>query len=167
MARAFSLEVAQSSGGLAATLVRGLTAEGEIPSLRITDWKSYTIQPEYMAAGVQLHALALQEVAGVCGLPAARVPGAAAAGPGHREAFRQFVALTVQPLGRILKAEVSRVLERPVRLRHHDLASADVAARARAFKALIDRKRDAVELRSVGTGESDPRKGAVSHSVGL
>ena len=91
------LAVAQSSGGLAATLVRGLTAEGDIPSLRIipqpfgqsqtaadsirgavstgleagsarddgerrrvpedrraplTDWKSYTIQPEYMAAGV-------------------------------------------------------------------------------------------------------------------
>ena len=139
------LEVAQSSGGLASTLVRGLTAEGEIPSLRIipqpfgqsqtaadsiraavnsglrlalpettasgggsgrssaplTDWKSYTLQPEYMAAGVQLHALALQETAGVCGLPAPMVPGAAAAGPAWREAFRQFVALTVQPLGRI------------------------------------------------------------------
>ena len=114
------LEVAQSSGALAGTLVRGLTAEGEIPSLRIipqpfgqsqtaadsiraavnsglrlalpettaagggagrssaplTDWKSYTIQPEYAAAGVELHALALQETAGVCGLPAAMVPGA-------------------------------------------------------------------------------------------
>ena len=176
------LAVAQSSGGLAATLVRGLTAEGEIPSLRIipqpfgqsqtaadsiraavstglrlalpettasgggagrssaplTDWKSYTIQPEYMAAGVQLHALALQETAGVCGLPAAMVPGSAAAGPAHREAFRQFVALTVQPLGRILESEVSRVLERPVRLLHHQLASADVASKARAFKSLVE-----------------------------
>ena len=176
------LAVAESSGGLAATLVRGLTAEGEIPSLRIipqpfgqsqtaadsirgavstglrlalpettasgggagrssaplTDWKAYTIQPEYMAAGVLLHALALQETAGVCGLPAPMVPGSAAAGPAHREAFRQFVALTVQPLGRILEAEVSRVLERPVRLTHNQLASADVASRARAFKALVE-----------------------------
>ena len=71
-------------------------------SAPLTDWKSYTIQPEYAAAGVELHALALQETAGVCGLPAAMVPGADAAGPAHREAFRQFVALTVQPLGRIL-----------------------------------------------------------------
>ena len=176
------LAVAQASGGLAASLVHALTAEGEIPSLRIipqpfgqsqtaadsiraavnsglrlalpettaagggagrssaplTDWKSYTIQPEYAAAGVELHALALQETAGVCGLPAAMVPGADAAGPAHREAFRQFVALTVQPLGRILEAEVSRVLERPVRLMHHQLASADVASKARAFKALVE-----------------------------
>ncbi len=91
-----------------------------------------------MAAGVLLHALALQETAGVCGLPAPMVPGSAAAGPAHREAFRQFVALTVQPLGRILEAEVSRVLERPVRLLHHQLASADVASKARAFKALVE-----------------------------
>ena len=176
------LAVAQASGGLAASLVHALTAEGEVPSLRIipqpfgqsqpaadsiraavntglrlalpettasgggagrssaplTDWKSYTIQPEYMAAGVDLHALALQETAGVCGLPAPMVPGSAAAGPAHREAFRQFVALTVQPLGRILEAEVSRVLERPVRLTHNQLASADVASRARAFKALVE-----------------------------
>ena len=181
------LAVAESSGGLAATLVRGLTAEGEIPSLTnhsstvwtisdrsrqhqgqpsivafgwpyqrrrraaggqgdssapLTDWKSYTIQPEYMAAGVLLHALALQETAGVCGLPAPMVPGSAAAGPAHREAFRQFVALTVQPLGRILEAEVSRVLERPVRLLHHQLASADVASKARAFKALVENEID-------------------------
>ena len=176
------LAVAQSSGGLAATLVHALSAEGEVPSLRIipqpfgqsqtaadsirgavstglrlalpettasgggagrssaplTDWKSYTIQPEYMTGGVELHALALQETAGVCGLPSAMVPGADAAGPAVREAFRQFVALTVQPLGRILEAEVSRVLERPVRLQHHQLASADVASRARAYKALIE-----------------------------
>ena len=172
------LAVAQSSG----TLVHALSAEGEVPSLRIipqpfgqsqtaadsirgavstglrlalpettasgggagrssaplTDWKSYTIQPEYMTGGVELHALALQETAGVCGLPSAMVPGADATGPAAREAFRQFVALTVQPLGRILEAEVSRVLERPVRLQHHQLASADVASRARAYKALIE-----------------------------
>ena len=176
------LEVAQSSGGLAATLVHALTSEGEVPITRIipqpqgdsqttadsirqaiktglrlalpetvaagggagrasaplTDWKPYRLGPEYMTGGVELHALALQETAGVCGLPAAMVPGADAAGPAHREAFRQFVALTVQPLGRILEAEVSRVLERPVRLQHHQLASADVASRARAYKALIE-----------------------------
>ena len=95
-----------------------------------------------MAAGVDLHALSLQEVAAVCGLPSPMVPGSDAAGPAWREAFRQFVALSVQPLGRILEAEVSRVLERPVRLTHHALASADIAARARAFKSLIENNID-------------------------
>ena len=176
------LEVAQSSGGLASTLVYALTAEGEVPVSRIipqpqgnsqttadsirkaittglrlslpesvasgggagrssaplTDWKPYRLGPDYMAAGVDLHTLSLQEVAAVCGLPAPMVPGSDAAGPAWRESFRQFVALSVQPLGRILEAEVSRVLERPVRLMHHQLASADVAARARALKALIE-----------------------------
>ena len=176
------LEVAQSSGGLAATLVNALTAEGEVPVSRIipqpagdsqttadsirkaittglrlalpettasghgtgrtsaplTDWKPYRIGPDYMAGGVELHALALQEVASVCGLPPALAPAADAAGPALRESFRQFVAAAVLPLGRILEAEVSRVLERPVRLIHHELASADVAARARAFKSLVE-----------------------------
>ena len=176
------LAVAQSSGGLAATLVSALTAEGDIPISRIipqpqgdsqntadsirqaistglrlalpetttaghgagrssaplTDWKPYRLGPDYMAGGVDLHTLSLQEVAAVCGLPAPMVPGSDAAGPAWRESFRQFVALSVQPLGRILEAEVSRVLERDVRLQHHQLASADVASRARAYKALIE-----------------------------
>ena len=176
------LEVAQSSGGLASTLVSALTAEGEVPISRIipqpqgdsqstansirnaittglrlalpetvaagnssgrasaplTDWKPYRLGPDYMAGGVDLHALALQEVAAVCGLPPALAPGAAAAGPALRESFRQFVALTVQPLARILEAEVSRVMERPVRLIHHELASIDVVSRARAFKSLVE-----------------------------
>ena len=107
-------------------------------SAPLTDWKPYRLGPEYTQAGVELHALVLQETAGVCGLPAPMVPGSSAAGPAWRESFRQFVALTVQPMGRILEAEVSRVLERPITLTHHALASADVASRARAFKSLIE-----------------------------
>ena len=172
------LAVAQASGGLAATLVRALTAEGEVPVTRIipqpqgdsqttadsirhaittglrlalpetvaggggagrssaplTDWKPYRLGPEYMAAGVELHALALQETAGVCGLPAPMVPGSAAAGPAHREAFRQFVAL-------------------PVRLTHNQLASADVASRARAFKSLVENNIDHELNRTGNVGE--------------
>ena len=99
----------------------------------LTDWKPYIIQPQYMAARRRAARAGVckRSPASVSGLPAQMVPGAASAGPALREAFRQFVALTVQPLGRILEAEVSRVLERPVRLQHHQLASADVAALGR------------------------------------
>ncbi len=103
-----------------------------------TDWKPYRLGAEWTEAGVRLQALALQETAGVCGLPAALVPGANAAGPAAREAFRQFLSLTVIPLGRILEAEAARVLELPVALQHHELAAADVAGRARAVGTLVE-----------------------------
>ena len=107
-------------------------------SAPLTDWKPYRLGPDYMAGGRRTPRAGAARVASVCGLPPALAPGAAAAGPALRESFRQFVALTVQPLARILEAEISRVLERPVRLIHHELASADVAARARAFKSLVE-----------------------------
>ena len=56
-------------------------------SAPLTDWKPYRLGPEYMAGGVELHSLALQETASVCGLPAAMVPGSDSAGPAVREAF--------------------------------------------------------------------------------
>ena len=82
-----------------------------------------------MAGGVELHALALQEVASVCGLTAS--VGARRGGRGA--CFARVVPSICGSwrycrMGRILEAEVSRVLERPVRLIHHELASADVAS---------------------------------------
>ena len=89
--------------------------------------------------------LVLQTVLACCGVPPALAPGAAAAGPAMREAQRAFLTATVQPLGALLEAEVSRVLERPVRIRFHKLAAADVAARARGVHVLtqagVDRDR--------------------------
>ena len=177
------LEVAQSSGGLASTLVHALTAEGEVPISRIIPQPQGDSQstansirnaittglrlalPETVASGrmaLDGHPLRSQ-IGNRIGLarttwraaststrwPCRRSrPCAAYRRRWHRarrprgllcvRAFRQFVALTVQPLGRILEAEVSRVLERDIRLRHDELASADVASRARAYKSLVE-----------------------------
>ena len=101
--------------------------------------------PDIPEASVNLETLVLQTVLACCGVPPALAPGAAAAGPAMREAQRAFLTATVQPLGALLEAEVSRVLERPVRIRFHKLAAADVAARARGVHVLtqagVDRDR--------------------------
>ena len=54
-----------------------------------------------------------------------------------REALRQFVHVTLQPVLRIVGAELSRVLELEVNLDLAPLAAADVQGRARAFRALV------------------------------
>ena len=62
--------------------------------------------------------------------------GSAAAGPSQREAWRQLLAGTVEPLARLIEAEVSRVLESSVSLRFDKLAGVDAAGRARAVHVL-------------------------------
>ena len=52
-------------------------------------------------------------------------------------ALRQFVHVTLQPVLRIVAAELSRVLEIEVVLDLRALAAADVQGRARAFRALV------------------------------
>ena len=185
------LEVAQSSGGLASTLVHALTAEGEIPITRIVPQPQGDSQntansiraghhrtglrlalPETTASGgsrrgpVECAPDRLETVSAWPGLHGGlastytrwrykRPPPCVACrrrwcqeqtppGQPFGRVSVNSSQLTVQPLGRILEAEVSRVLERdgasPL---HHQLASADVAARARALKALIENDIDA------------------------
>ena len=54
-----------------------------------------------------------------------------------REALRQFVHVTLQPVVKIVAAELSRVLEAGIALDLAPLASADVQGRSRAFRALV------------------------------
>lgn len=105
-------------------------------SAPLTDWKQTRLGPDWSMGGTDLHALVLGEVLAVCGVPASLAPGSNAAGPTLREAQREFLIGTVQPYGALIAAEVSRVLERPVRIHYHALASADVAARARGVGTL-------------------------------
>ena len=119
----------------------------------LSEWTPRRLGADFPESAVRLEALVLQTVCGCCGIPAPLVPGANAAGPAMREGQRQLLTGTVQPLGRILEAEVSRVLERDVRVRFDSLAAADVAGRARGVHVLtqagVDRDR-ALEL--VGWG---------------
>lgn len=110
------------------------------------DWVPRRLGPEYQPADPALYQAVTAAVLAACGVPPA-LADPSAAGPGQREAGRAFLTTTIQPLGALIEAEVSRVLERPVKLRHHRLAAADVASRARAVHVLTEAGVDVDEAR--------------------
>ena len=55
-----------------------------------------------------------------------------------RESWRRFVLSTVAPLGRLISAEASKKLERPVSLSFESLRGSDAQGISRAVKALTD-----------------------------
>ena len=61
----------------------------------------------------------------------------AVGGAGAREAYRQLLTSGIEPLGRIVEAELSEKLERPITLSFRRLAAADIVGRARALKGLV------------------------------
>lgn len=72
-----------------------------------------------------------------CGVPLGLV---AAEGDGtkSREAFRQFLTSSLQPVARLIAQELSQKFETDVAFSFENLFAADVAGRARAFKQLIE-----------------------------
>ena len=102
------------------------------------DWRAERVGPDPTEGEVMLYGLVMQACCTASGVPAALAPGANAAGPAAREAQRQLLTGTIQPLGALIGAELSRVLEVPVMLHHDRLAASDIAGRARALKALTE-----------------------------
>ena len=94
------------------------------------------IGPEPSAAEVTLRAQVSQDVLSAMGIPAGLY--SPREGSVSREAYRQWHASGLEPLGEILRAELEEKLQRPVTINFHKLAAADIAARARGLKALID-----------------------------
>ena len=106
------------------------------------------VGPEFQAPDPAMYQTVLSAVLACHGVPA-QMADPTAAGPTLREAQREFLTTCVQPLGALLEAEVSRVLERPVVLRHHRLAAADVASRARAVHVLTESGEDLATAREL------------------
>ena len=63
-------------------------------------------------------------------------------GTAKREAYRVFVASSLHPLLDQIEALASELLEVDVRISAERLAGADVASRARTFRALAGRDRN-------------------------
>lgn len=103
------------------------------------DWQPQRLGPEFTEAEVTMHHRAFGAVLAACGVPPILADPAASAG-GAREGFRQMLAGTVKPLGRLIAGEVGRVLERPVELHFDELVAGagDVASRARALQMMTE-----------------------------
>ena len=106
-------------------------------SAPMTDWKVTRLKSEPDDGLVQL----CKDIPGQIGVTYG-IPNVLTSGGGSetqtREAFRRFVLTAVEPLALIIAGECTRVFERPVEFDLTALAHADIAGRARAFKALVE-----------------------------
>ena len=98
------------------------------------DWKPERIGHHPPDASVTLQAQAFAQTLAACGVP---LELAAEAGAQRREAYRQYVATTVEPIAEIVAAELSAKLEAPVGLTFGALAASDMAGRSRAAGSLV------------------------------
>ena len=101
------------------------------------NWGSMRFGPELPMSLDAVRKSVIHSITASCGVPVALTdPGADATA--LRESFRQFVHLSLMPLGRLIGEELSEKLETPISFEFRKLAAGDVQGRARAFKALVD-----------------------------
>ena len=102
------------------------------------DWESHRLGADPPVGLVQLRREVESSVLACFGVPAPLGPSGLNDGTAQREAARRLWATTIGPLGAIVGEELSRVLERPVRLDYSQPSgAADVAGRARAVGVLV------------------------------
>ena len=103
------------------------------------DWRIERLGADPPVALVGLRRDVEISILSACGIPAPLGIGVTD-GTAMREAYRQFLHLTIKPLGRIIEATFADVLGSPVSLTFDDLSAADIQSRARAWRALVGRE---------------------------
>ena len=97
----------------------------------------------------ELRAMRLQvteSIANAIGVPIGLTTGHEE-GTALREDFRRLVHTCIQPLGKLFKYELERVIEEEVMLDYSALNAADITSRARAYQSLTDKKNGRRERR--------------------
>ena len=118
------------------TLARGSGDMGGAPN---RDYRPERLGAAPGAALVSLRQHVEVSVLSACGVPPALCVGLND-GTLLRESYRQFLFLTVRPLGRLIAATLSEVLGELVTLTFDELGAADVQARSRAWRALVGKQ---------------------------
>ena len=104
-------------------------------------WNVKRLGPEPPAPLIDQAKHASAEVYAACGVnPSIFVDAQGTAG---REAWRQCLHGLIAPLGRIVAAELSEKLERPISFAWDELRASDIASRARAYASMVSAKMDA------------------------
>ena len=119
------------------------------------DWDAKRIGADPPAAEVALLGRAFVEVASACGCPAVLF-AESGDGTARREAFRQFMHATLEPVARLIALELTTKLEAPIRINLDRLFAADLAGRARAFQSMVGAGMDPAKAAALaGLMESD------------
>ena len=103
------------------------------------DWRVERLGADPPVALVGLRRDVEISILSACGVPPALAVGLTD-GTMAREAYRQFLHLTVKSVGLIVEATFSDVFGSPVSLTFDDLSAADIQSRARAWRALVGRE---------------------------
>ena len=98
-------------------------------------WKPERIGANPPASMVQLLEAARGEVLAACGVPISLFTDSD--GTGQREGFRRFLHTVLQPLARIVEAELSDKLEADITINLDGIFAADLSGRARSFQSMV------------------------------
>ncbi len=103
------------------------------------DWEPSRLGADPPQALVTLRQHVESSVLACFGVPAPLGPMGINDGTAMRESIRRLWTTTIVPIAALVSEELSRVLEQPVKLEHGQAGGlTDVAARARAVKALVE-----------------------------
>ena len=100
------------------------------------DWAVRRLFMDPAEAAVRLRRDLVYEIYGSAGVPPSLALGGSDSSA-VREAYRIFQHSTLAPLGRVVAAEISRVMEVDARMNFDALFASDTQGRARAFRSLI------------------------------
>ena len=102
------------------------------------DWEQRRIGPDWPEVLSATRAAVFHHVAAACGVPPVLLTERAE-GTSQREGLRRFAHMSLEPLGRIVAAELAAKLDSPsLALDFGPLMASDLAGRARAFKGFVD-----------------------------
>ena len=101
----------------------------------LSDWKQQRVGPDPPESFVKLRSDAAAAVLDACGVP--RALTSSEDGTARREAWRRFVMGSVEPVARMVAAELGRKLDTPgLALGFESLWAHDLAGRAASFKQM-------------------------------
>ena len=99
------------------------------------DWEPRRVGPDIPQANTMFRDQTAKEIIAAMGVPQQLQYGAAGE---MREGYRQLQTIEIEPLARLVEAELSEKLEADIRFTFDRLAAIDINARARAFSSFIN-----------------------------
>ena len=125
------------------------------------DWIQRNFGPEPTEGFVSAFSMSCVGVWSACGIPVELI-GGKSDGTALREAWRRFALTSVEPVAKVIAAELSRALEAPITLDLAGLAAIDITGRARAFRSLVENDvtmTPAIAAQITGLGLARPETG--------
>ena len=101
------------------------------------DWMQTRIGPDWPDVVAKTRESVQVAVYAACNVPAVLL-AMKSEGTSQREGLRRFAHLGLEPMARLIEAEITLKLDEPVRIDFSPLMASDLAGKARAIKGMVD-----------------------------